>query len=123
MTENANRCLRMMRTLNLAAQTDPLLGTIELADVLDVLTQLDEACAGNEDLFIEAAERARNARSAGEEHIDPHSVFGARRSSTRILLRHRGEMADAFIDLAIDLAKRELAATTVNDEKEEEVPA
>lgn len=81
-------------------------GTIEQSVVLAALDELAASLEGHEDLFIEAADRVRNARSAGVERLDTDSVFARYREGTEIQLRYRTEMGEVFTDLAIDLGLR-----------------
>jgi len=81
-------------------------GTVDEADVLSGLAELAEVDPENDDLFSDAAERVRRARSAGVETIDASSrgMFG--RDVSTIQLRYRSEMTDIFTDLAIDVGLR-----------------
>lgn len=88
-----------------------IFGTIEETLVLAALEELTEALPEHEDLFIVAADRVRSARSAGVETLDDNSVFGRYRDSNTIQLRHRGEMAEIFDDLTIDLGMRGVAVS------------
>lgn len=100
-----NPALAAMATLNLTvSNTRP--GTIEQDDVLEVITGLEAADPENADLYQAASDKVLLCRSAGEEELDTASVFGARRSTTHIILRYRGDIANIFTDLAIDLALR-----------------
>ena len=74
--------------------------------MLTALEELSAAHPDHADLFIVAADRVRSARSAGKETLEANSVFGRYRDSNEIQLRYRGEMAEVFTDLAIDLALR-----------------
>lgn len=99
--------LTTAKTLGLTTDTrGEMSGTIEERIVLAALEELGSAHPDHADLFIVAADRVRNSRSAGLEVLDPDSVFGRFRESNEIQLRYRGEMADIFDDLAIDLALR-----------------
>lgn len=99
--------LTTAKTLGLTAdENGDLSGTIEEALILAALEEFSAALADHADLFILASDRVRNARSAGLEVLDEDSVFGRFRDSNQIQLRYRGEMADIFTDLAIDLAMR-----------------
>lgn len=81
-------------------------GTIEEGMILAALEELSAALPDHADLFILASDRVRTARSAGREVLDANSVFGRYRDSNEIQLRYRGEMAEVFTDLTIDLALR-----------------
>lgn len=83
-----------------------LSGTIEERLVLAAIEELGAAHPDHADLFILASDRVRSSRSAGLEVLDADSVFGRFRDSNEIQLRYRGEIADIFTDLAIDLAMR-----------------
>ena len=105
--------LTTAKTLGLTADDNgDLSGTIEEALVLAALEEFSAALPDHADLFILASDRVRTARSAGLEVLDEDSVFGRFRDSNQIQLRYRGEMADMFTDLAIDLAMR---GVTVSD--------
>lgn len=94
--------------------TDPeLAGTIEEDKVLAMLDELADADAENEDLFREGATRARLARSAGVEEVSAESWFGRTGEERATQLRYRSEMADIFLDLAIDVGLRRRATVTV----------
>lgn len=88
-----------------------LSGTVEEGVVLAALEELSAAHPDHADLFIVAADRVRTARSAGLEVLEANSVFGRYRESNEIQLRYRGEIAEVFTDLAIDLALRGVAVT------------
>lgn len=99
--------LTTAKTIGLQAdESGELSGTVEEGVVLAALEELSAALPDHGDLFILAADRVRSARSAGLEVLDDNSVFGRYRDSNQIQLRYRGEMADVFTDLAIDLALR-----------------
>lgn len=82
-------------------------GTIDEADVLSALAELGESDPQNKDLYDEAAERVRDARSAGVEELDAASAAIFPRSGRVTQLRYRSEMADIFTDLAIDVGLRD----------------
>lgn len=112
--------LTTAKTLGLTAdERGELSGTIEEGLVLAALEELSEAHPDHADLFILAADQVRNARSAGLEVLEENSVFGRYRDSREIQLRYRGEMADVFTDLAIDLALRGVDVTEPDDENAE----
>ena len=81
-------------------------GNIEQEAVLDALNQLALANPSAPDLFDQAGEMVRRSRSAGVERPERHSVSAHDRSIDEIQLRYRSEMADIFVDLAIDLGLR-----------------
>ncbi len=99
--------LTTTKTLGLTPDdSGELSGTIEERLVLAALEELSAVHPDHADLFILASDRVRSSRSAGLEVLDADSVFGRFRDSNEIQLRYRGEMADVFTDLAIDLALR-----------------
>ncbi len=99
--------LTTAKTLGLEAdESGEISGTIEEGMVLAALEELSAALPDHADLFILASDRVRNARSAGLEVLEENSVFGRYRDSNQIQLRYRGEMAEVFTDLTIDLALR-----------------
>ncbi|WP_436792915.1 hypothetical protein [Actinospongicola halichondriae] len=89
-----------------ADESGEISGTIEEGMILAALEELSSALPDHADLFILASDRVRNARSAGLEVLEENSVFGRYRDSNEIQLRYRGEMAEVFTDLTIDLALR-----------------
>ncbi len=93
-------------------------GTIEESLVIAALEELSSAHPEHADLFILASDRVRNSRSAGLEILADDSVFGRYRDSNEIQLRYRGEMAEIFDDLAIDLTLRGVQVA----ERDEELP-
>ena len=99
--------LTTAKTLGLTAdESGDLSGTIEESLVLAALEEFSAALPDHADLFILASDQVRNSRSAGLEVLDDDSVFGRFRDSNEIQLRYRGEIADIFTDLTIDLAMR-----------------
>lgn len=110
--------LTTAKTLGLTAdENGELSGTIEESLLLAALEEFSAALPEQEDLFILASDRVRNSRSAGLEVLDADSVFGRFRDSNEIQLRYRGEMAEIFTDLTIDLAMRgvDVAESAVDD--------
>ena len=108
--------LATAKTIGLVAdESGELSGTVEEGVVLAALEELTAALPDHADLFIVAADRVRSARSAGLEVLEANSVFGRYRDSNEIQLRYRGEMADVFTDLAIDLALRGVEVTASDD--------
>ena len=81
-------------------------GNIEQKVVLDALNELASSYPSASELFEEASEKVRRSRSAGVERPERNSVSARDRSVEEIQLRYRNEMADIFIDLAIDLGLR-----------------
>jgi hypothetical protein len=109
--------LTTTKTLGLQAdEHGELSGTIEQGVVLAALEELSAALPDHADLFIVASDRVHTSRSAGLEVLEKNSVFGRYRESNEIQLRYRGEMADIFTDLAIDLALRGVPVTEPDDE-------
>jgi hypothetical protein len=82
-------------------------GTIDEGVVLASISELAAASAGNDDLFADAATRVQLARSAGVVHPDATSVLHRCRGGAAVRLRYRSEMADVFINLAIDVGLRD----------------
>ena len=82
-------------------------GTIDEDVVLASISDLAAAHPGNDDLFADAAMRVQLARSAGVVQPDDTSVLHPSRSGTAVQLRYRTEMAEVFIDLAIDIGLRD----------------
>lgn len=111
--------LTTTKTLGLTPdENGELSGTIEEGFVLAALEELAAAHPDHADLFILASDRVRNSRSAGLEVLDADSVFGRYRDSNEIQLRYRGEMADVFTDLAIDLAMRGVTVSEPGETEE-----
>lgn len=112
--------LTTTKTLGLTPDEDgELSGTIEERLVLAALEELGAAHPDHADLFILASDRVRSSRSAGLEVLDADSVFGRFRDSNEIQLRYRGEMAEVFTDLAIDLALRGVTVSETDADSEE----
>lgn len=111
--------LTTAKTLGLTAdESGDLSGTIEESLVLAALEEFSAALPEHADLFILASDQVRNSRSAGLEILDEDSVFSRYRDSNEIQLRYRGEIADIFTDLTIDLAMR---GVDVTDSAEDDV--
>lgn len=85
-------------------------GTIERHIVIAALSELALADIGGADLFAAAVERVNGARSAGIERLGETSFLGRTNDSGEIQLSYRAEMADIFMDLAIDLGIRNTPA-------------
>jgi len=81
-------------------------GTIDEDVVLASISALAAAHPGNDDLFADAAMRVQLSRSAGVEQLDANSVLNRSHSAATVRLRYRGEMAEVFTDLAIDIGLR-----------------
>ena len=86
-------------------------GTIAEDVVLAALLDLDAAMPGNDDLVADAAMRVRLARSAGVVAPEQGSIFEQGRGAA-VQLRYRSDMADVFVDLAIDVGLREARRLT-----------
>ena len=82
-------------------------GTIDEAVVLASISELAAANPGNDDLFADAAMRVMLARSAGVGLPDETSALHRSSDGVSVQLRYRSEMADVFIDLAIDVGLRD----------------
>jgi len=94
------------RAIGIVVTDGDVSGTIDERKVLTALTDLANDDPANADLFHDAAARVVLARSAGAEgpltgatRVDP-------RDDTTTQLRYRSEMADLFLDLAIDVGLR-----------------
>ena len=96
--------LEVARTIGLAV--GQAAGTIDEDVVLHALARLAHGDPGNEDLFRDAAARVRLSRSAGLEAVESGSLAAAA-GAGEVQLRYRSEMADVFVDLAIDVSLRE----------------
>lgn len=94
------------RQLGLVVTDGEVTGTIEQHKVLDALAEFAESDPANADLFDRAAEYVRGARSAGVEVHDPKSVRVRPGDEMTTQLHYRSEMADLFVDLAIDVGLR-----------------
>ena len=84
-------------------------GTIERDTVLAVLSDLVLDYPTDADLFATAADRVEQARSAGVERLDSTSFLGRSKGAGEIRLSYRADMAEVFMDLAIDLGIRHSA--------------
>jgi hypothetical protein len=82
-------------------------GTIEEDAVLASISELAAADSANDDLYADAAMRVQLARSAGVVHADERSILHRARQGAAVQLRYRSEMADVFVDLAIDVGLRQ----------------
>jgi len=103
-------------SLGLVDSSGTVTGTIDQQKVLGTLVELTEKDPAHADLYAEAAEHVRGARSAGMETHEANSLQTLSGSEGTTQLRYRSEMADLFTDLAIDLGLRlhnqELVANT-----------
>jgi len=96
--------LDVARAIGLNVTNAEVTGTIDEENVLDALADLAEDDPDNDDLFGDAAARVQRARSAGVEELHAGSIRPREVATTQ--LRYRSEMADIFIDLAIDVGLR-----------------
>ena len=94
------------RTIGIVVTDGDVSGTIDERKVLAALADLANDDPANVDLFHDVAARVVLARSAGAEgpltsgtRVDP--------GDTTTQLRYRSEMADLFLDLAIDVGLRQ----------------
>jgi hypothetical protein len=94
------------RAIGIVVTDGDVSGTIDEVKVLTALTDLANDDPANVDLFHDVAARVVLARSAGAEgpltsgtRVDP--------GDTTIQLRYRSEMADLFLNLAIDVGLRQ----------------
>jgi len=94
------------RAIGLSVKVGEVTGTIDEERVLAALADLAEGDSENDDLFREAEARVRAARSAGLEEHGAESLFGRPSELTFTQLRYRSEMAEIFLDLAIDVGLR-----------------
>jgi hypothetical protein len=85
-------------------------GTIERHVVVAALAELALESADDADLFAAAVDRVNTARSAGVERLGATSFLGRTNDAGEIQLSYRAEMADIFMDLAIDLGIRHTPA-------------
>lgn len=102
-------------SLGLVDSNGTVAGTIDQQKVLGSLVELTEKDPAHADLYAEAAVHVRSARSAGMETRDAESFQARPGAEATTQLRYRSEMADVFMDLAIDVGLRlhdqELVAT------------
>ena len=82
-------------------------GTIDQKVVLAAIASLAAAHPGNDDLLADAARRVQCARSAGVVQPDPAGLLNRSLAGVSVQLRYRGEMADVFTDIAINIGLRE----------------
>lgn len=82
-------------------------GTIDEGVVLASISDLAAAHPGDDDLFADAAIRVQLARSAGVVQRDATGSLLRSSTAATVQLRYRTEMAEVFIDLAIDVGLRE----------------
>ena len=84
-------------------------GTIEEQAVLAAISELADAAPQYDDLYADAAMQVELARSAGVVEADALSILHRSRGGAAVQLRYRSEMAEIFIDLAIDVGLRAAA--------------
>ena len=84
-------------------------GTIERHSVLAVLAEVALSHPADTDLIDDAVDRVKRARSAGVERLEKTSFLGRTNEVGEIHLNYRADMADIFMDLAIDLGIRHTA--------------
>ena len=94
------------RSLGLVVSNETVAGTIDQQKVLGALVELAEDDPAHADLYAEAAEHVRSARSAGMETHEGNSFHARSGAEATTQLRYRSEMADLFTDLAIDVGLR-----------------
>ncbi len=87
-------------------------GTIERDSVLAMLSEVALHHPLDTDLINAAVERVTSARSAGVERLEKTSFLGRTNEVGEIHLNYRADMADIFMDLAIDLGIRHSAPRT-----------
>jgi hypothetical protein len=87
-------------------------GTIEQHVVLTALGELALDDIADADLFAAAVQRVNKGRSAGVERLGATNFLGRVSENGEIQLNYRAEMADIFMDLAIDIGLRHSAAPT-----------
>ncbi|MEP1126356.1 MAG: hypothetical protein ABJH68_20935 [Ilumatobacter sp.] len=93
-------------SLGLVDPTGTVVGTIDQQKVLGTLVELAEKDPAHTDLYAETAGHVRSARSAGMETHDAKSFQARPGAEATTQLRYRSEMADLFMDLAIDVGLR-----------------
>ena len=93
----------------IAADGSSVFGTIERHVVVAALSELALTSVADADLFEAAVTRVNASRSAGVERLGATSFLGRTDAAGEIQLSYRAEMADVFMDLAIDLGIRHSA--------------
>lgn len=94
----------------IGADGGDVFGTIERHVVIAALGELALGDSDDADLFAAAVQRVNEARSAGVERLGETSFLGRTNAAGEIQLSYRAEMADIFMDLAIDLGIRHTPA-------------
>jgi len=97
------------RSLGLVDSNGTMAGTVDQQNVLGALVELAENDPTHADLYGEAAEFVQGARSAGMEILEANGLKSRPGAEETTQLRYRSEMADLFIDLAIDVGLRNQA--------------
>jgi len=90
----------------IGADGSDVFGTIERDAVLAALRDISVFYDSDGDLFDAAAARVRASRSAGIERLGSTDFLGRNNATGEIQLSYRAEMANIFLDLAIDLGLR-----------------
>jgi hypothetical protein len=90
----------------IGADGSDVFGTIEQDVVLKALADLSRANLADADLFALAHGRVLASRSAGVERLGSTDFLGRNSATGEIQLSYRSEMANIFLDLAIDLGLR-----------------
>ena len=90
----------------IGADGSDVFGTIERDAVLGALRDIAVFYEADADLFATAATRVLASRSAGIERLGSTDFLGRGNATGEIQLSYRAEMANIFLDLAIDLGLR-----------------
>lgn len=98
------------RSIGIVVSDGTVSGTIDKAKVLSVLTDLANDNPAQVDLFDDVAARVLLARSAGAEGPVTNGDRLHTGDAAPTQLRYRSEMADLFLDLAIDIGMRQDSA-------------
>ena len=93
----------------IGADGSDVFGTIERDAVLGALREIAIFYEADADLFAAATERVLASRSAGIERLGSTDFLGRNNTTGEIQLSYRAEMANIFLDLAIDLGLRHSA--------------
>ena len=94
------------RAIGIVVTDGDVSGTIDQSRVLSALTKLANDDPAHVELFNDAAARVLLARSAGAEGPLTSDARLHPRDAAPTQLRYRSEMADLFLDLAIDVGLR-----------------
>ena len=95
------------RAIGIIVTDGDVSGTIDERKVLTALTDLANDDPANVELFHDVAARVMLARSAGAEGPLTSGTRVHPGDDTTIQLRYRSEMADLFLNLAIDVGLRQ----------------